>query len=90
MRRVRARVEGTVQGVGFRWFVREKARRWGLTGWVRNLPDGTVELAAIGPAANLDGLLRDIRVGPRGARVDDVIELEGDPTATQAPFAILK
>jgi acylphosphatase len=83
-------VSGRVQGVGFRWFVREKARRWGLTGWVRNRPDGTVEVAAIGRDENLEGLLRDIRVGPPGSRVDDVVQLAVDLSATQEPFAILK
>jgi acylphosphatase len=83
-------VTGRVQGVGFRWFVREKARRWGLLGWVRNRPDGSVEVAASGAPENLNGLLRDIRCGPPGARVDGVEHLEPSETAVQEPFSILK
>jgi acylphosphatase len=83
-------VSGTVQGVGFRWFVREKARRWGLTGWVQNRLDGTVELAASGPQESLDGLIRDVRVGPPGAHVVDVTPLPPTGAATQSPFTIIK
>jgi acylphosphatase len=83
-------VRGTVQGVGFRWFVREKARRWGLTGWVQNRPDGSVEVAADGAQESLDGLLRDIWVGPPGSRVEDVAPLPETGAATQSPFAIIK
>ena len=54
------RITGVVQGVGFRWFVRERARRLGLSGWVRNLPDGSVEVAAAG-GHNL------LMTGPPGA-----------------------
>ena len=63
---------GKVQGVGFRWFVREQARRWGVRGWVRNRPDGTVEIAASGPEDSLKGLLAAVRRGPEGAAVADV------------------
>jgi acylphosphatase len=66
-------VRGRVQGVGFRFFARDAARREGLTGWVRNLEDGGVEIEAQGDA---DALLRfevSVRQGPRSARVDDVI-----------------
>jgi acylphosphatase len=82
-------VRGRVQGVGFRWFVRERARRWGLTGWVRNRPDGTVELAARGDPASLDGLRRDVATGPPNAVVDSVIDLEPDNGSTyDDPFAV--
>ena len=90
MSELHVRVYGRVQGVGFRWFVREKARRWGLTGWVRNQPDGSVEVAASGLPENLEGLLRDIRKGPPGSRVDDVQAVPPEGTATQDPFIILK
>jgi acylphosphatase len=62
-------VSGRVQGVGFRWFVMEAASAEGITGWVRNLPDGTVEIVAEGDAEAME---RAARRGPRRARVDDV------------------
>ena len=84
------RVTGLVQGVGFRWFVRERARRLGLAGWVRNLPDGSVEVLAAGDAGQLDLLRGELRKGPRGASVDALVEL--GPTAAEPaaqPFGIL-
>ena len=68
-------LRGLVQGVGFRWFVREEARRLGLSGWVMNRPDGAVELAATGPAAALAELRRAVADGPPAARVDELVEL---------------
>ncbi len=59
-------VSGRVQGVGFRWFVRNAARELGLTGWVRNLADGRVEAEASGPPEALDAFERRLREGPRG------------------------
>ena len=68
----RFRVVGRVQGVGFRWFVREAARSLNLAGWVRNEADGAVVLMAAGPTDALAKLEASIRVGPTGARVDAV------------------
>ena len=65
-------VHGDVQGVGFRYFAQRKGRELGLTGWVRNNDDGTVEVVAEGPRASLDALERAVRQGPRMARVDRV------------------
>lgn len=62
-------VRGRVQGVGFRWFVREAARAAGLAGWVRNNPDGSVELVASGERTALDQLARAVAAGPSGAHV---------------------
>ena len=70
--RVHVFVSGRVQGVGFRYFVSSKANGLGLTGWVRNLPDGRVELVAEGAAGRLADLLQVVALGPRGARVDKV------------------
>jgi acylphosphatase len=65
-----ARVEGRVQGVGFRYSCICEGRRLGLSGWVRNSPDGSVEVWAEGPAAKLDVLIAWLRHGPPYARVD--------------------
>jgi acylphosphatase len=69
---VRLLVEGRVQGVGYRWWAVETARRLGLDGWVRNRADGSVEILAIGEAAAIEQLLRACRAGPPGASVRGV------------------
>src|SRR5262249_28953653 len=65
-------ISGRVQGVGFRYFAQAAARREGLHGWVRNLPDGRVEAEAEGDAEAVERFERAVRHGPPGARVDDV------------------
>ncbi|MBI4288070.1 MAG: acylphosphatase [Chloroflexi bacterium] len=71
--RLTAVVRGRVQGVYFRAFVREAALRLGITGFVRNLPDPTrVEIEAEGDKARLDSLLEEVKVGPPGAKVENV------------------
>ncbi|MGO1543924.1 MAG: acylphosphatase [Gulosibacter sp.] len=80
-KRVHALVSGVVQGVGYRWSTQKKANRLGVTGWVRNLPDGRVEFEAEGGAKAVDALLAWAAKGPRAARVDqvtsEVIDLTG-------------
>jgi acylphosphatase len=81
MRR-RVIVRGRVQGVGFRWFVREHARALRLAGWVKNLPDGMVELEVAGPAERVDELLAHVADGPDGAVVAGVDDVQiSDPEA---------
>jgi acylphosphatase len=65
-------VSGRVQGVGFRWFVLRRAEALGLRGWVRNLPDGRVEIVAGGSAEALGTIDAAIRTGPRLAHVAHV------------------
>jgi acylphosphatase len=72
-------VSGTVQGVGFRWFVARHARSLGLSGYARNLPDGRVEVVVSGPAAALPDLEQLLRSGPAYARVESVERTE-DPS----------
>jgi acylphosphatase len=72
MERLHAVVWGDVQGVGFRWFLFGEGRRLGLSGWVRNNSDGTVELVAEGPRVDLEQLRITAETGPRHARVDHV------------------
>ena len=69
-------VRGRVQGVGFRFFVEREAHMLGIAGWVRNNPDGTVEVLAMGTREQLMGLRDRLSDGPRAARVDDVDEAE--------------
>ena len=69
-------VRGRVQGGGFRWFVHREASELGLKGWVRNTEDGEVEVMAAGEAESLAELRTSLSQGPRGSRVDRVIEHE--------------
>jgi acylphosphatase len=64
------RVSGRVQGVGFRYFTQRTARRFGLTGWVRNCFDGSVELEAQGPEESLKQLEDELRRGPSFGHVE--------------------
>ncbi len=68
--RARIRVRGIVQGVGFRYFVRNTATSLGLDGEVRNRSDGTVEIVAEGERGPVEILIRELRTGPRYATVD--------------------
>jgi acylphosphatase len=72
MQRLNAIVDGRVQGVGFRFFVLQQAVALGLTGWVRNLHDGMVEVLAEGDIADLQDLLVALQEGPQAAFVRDV------------------
>ncbi|HTR78950.1 MAG TPA: acylphosphatase [Gemmatimonadaceae bacterium] len=65
-------VRGQVQGVGFRWFVREYARERGLAGWVRNRSDGSVEVLASGEQTELQAFADALEQGPPGARVSGI------------------
>lgn len=86
MKRVHAIVRGRVQGVGFRAGTAYEARRLGLTGWVRNRMDGTVEVLASGDDAAVDGLVAWLERGPRGARVTGLDVHEPPPTLTSDPL----
>ncbi len=70
--RTRILISGRVQGVFFRREIISLARRLDVTGWVRNLPDGRVEAVAEGDKQKLDELVRFCRIGPSGARVENV------------------
>ena len=65
-------VSGHVQSVGFRSNTKRVADRFGLSGWVRNLPDGSVEILAEGPEGHIEEFIKWCCVGPYGAIVDDV------------------
>ena len=76
MRERRFRVHGRVQGVGFRWWTRAQATRLGISGDVRNLPDGTVEVRARGRAGDLTKLASLLQEGAPGAQVARVDQTE--------------
>ena len=81
-------ISGRVQGVGFRFFTEAAALREGIDGWVCNLPDGRVEVAAEGDAESVDRFDRAIRQGPRGARVDRVEMFDDVPGGGGAGFSV--
>ncbi|WP_274628623.1 acylphosphatase [Arvimicrobium flavum] len=85
-----ARIRGVVQGVGFRYWTRDEARALGLSGWVRNEPDGSVTALIAGPADAVAAMLAKLRVGPSGARVTDVSTESADADALRADFRILR
>ena len=67
-------VSGRVQMVGFRYYTVSRARRYGLSGWVKNLPDGKVEIEAEGTRPSLMMFFDDIRIGPSSADVSHVLD----------------
>ncbi|MGH6909788.1 MAG: acylphosphatase [Phenylobacterium sp.] len=75
---VRLRIEGGVQGVGYRWWAIGAARSLGLDGWVRNCRDGSVEILAIGDPQAVDDMARACAMGPRPARVTAVVRAAAD------------
>jgi acylphosphatase len=66
-------VSGSVQGVGFRYFVCELAMRFNVTGWVQNCDDGTVEIEAQGSELAIDNLVERLKVGSRFSHVENVV-----------------
>lgn len=81
-------VRGRVQGVGFRWFVEREAKTLGVSGWVRNNSDGSVQVLATGTRDQLSGLRSRLQQGPRAARVDAVDESEAKPVPGLNTFRI--
>ncbi len=82
------RVRGRVQGVGFRYFALEVARRLTLTGYVMNLRDGVVRAYAEGPRGSLEEFLDALQRGPGGARVSEVRASWGAATGQYSTFSI--
>lgn len=81
MENVRIEITGHVQGVGFRYAMRAEARRHGVSGWVRNRRDGSVEALLQGEADAVRALVDWARQGPPGARVAEVRAAAADDTA---------
>jgi acylphosphatase len=81
-------VSGRVQGVGFRYFVREKANSLGIKGWVRNKGNGDVEILAEGEKETLAIFIEAVRNGPTFANVEELIEDRLDPYLEFSTFSI--
>ncbi len=88
--RLHAYITGMVQGVGFRYYVLQHAQDLGLTGWVRNLWDGRVEVTAEGPHEAVNQLLIHLRRGPVSAEVQDVEYAFSDSKGEFQRFGILQ
>lgn len=87
-KRVAARISGLVQGVCFRAYTRQEAGRLGLSGWVRNRTDGTVEAVLEGEAQKVEQMIAWLHTGPPQAEVRAVQVTEEQPTGDKNAFAI--
>ncbi len=72
MNKAKLLIKGRVQGVGYRWTMREKADALGLSGWVRNIADGSVEACALGDRGVVESLIEWCKIGPTNAVVQSV------------------
>ena len=82
------RVRGLVQGVGYRYFARRRAAALGLTGWVRNEPDGSVLILAEGDQGAIADLAAELKAGPSAAAVSDVTVTWREFTGRYSSFDI--
>jgi acylphosphatase len=90
IRTVAAVIRGRVQGVGYRYWTRERAERLGLSGHVRNRADGEVEAVFSGAPEAVAIMIEACRQGPPGARVEAVALAEPDGAPPEGPFRILR
>jgi acylphosphatase len=81
-------ITGRVQGVGFRFFTEDQARREGLHGWVQNLTDGSVEIMAEGDAEAVERFERHVRHGPPGARIEQIEVDHIAPSGNATGFSV--
>jgi acylphosphatase len=86
--RLRALIRGRVQGVGFRFFAEDRAGLHGAAGYVRNLRTGEVEVVAEGDRQELEAFLAELRRGPRGAYVTDVLASWEEPRGEFDRFSV--
>lgn len=87
MKRARVRIQGRVQGVFFRAETRDRARSLGLAGWVRNVPDGSVEAVFEGAPERVESMVEWCRRGPAGAWVADV-EVDWEAPEDETEFVV--
>ena len=88
MIRYHLKISGRVQGVGYRYFTETAARKTGVTGWVRNLPDGRVEAEIQGTTHDIIQLLSSLRRGPTFGRVSDITKYEIPVEESEKRFEI--
>jgi acylphosphatase len=81
-------IRGDVQGVGYRFFAQRAAARHQVVGYVRNMADGAVEVLAEGPSGNVDAFKHDLATGPRFSVVEQVEEVNLEPTGAHSSFRI--
>ena len=81
-------ISGDVQGVGYRFFAQRAAARHQIVGYVKNMPDGTVEALAEGPANSVGAFRHDLVTGPRFSMVAQVEEINLEPTGQYSSFRI--
>lgn len=84
------RVFGRVQGVGFRFFATNLAHRHGLTGWVRNVPDGSVEILVQGQDQAIGEFETKLLKGPPGSQIDSFQKTRQSPDPRLAAFEIIR
>lgn len=88
MQAFHAIVKGEVQGVGFRMSAVIRAERLGLAGWVRNTPEGDVEVWAEGASDELESFYTWLQVGPSASRVDEVLRTDEQPKGFYSRFSV--
>ena len=88
LRKVELMISGVVQGVGFRYYVYRVAQQLGVVGWVRNLPDGRVQVLAEGDRGRLEGFIKELKIGPRAASVRDVVAKWSESTGKYHSFDV--
>jgi acylphosphatase len=81
-------IRGDVQGVGYRFFAQRAAARHQVLGYVRNCPDGQVEVVAEGSSTDVEELKKDLVTGPQWSRVEQVEEISLEPTGLYSSFRI--
>lgn len=89
MRAVRVKLAGKVQRVGFRWFVLREAEAAGVAGWVRNSPDGTVDVEAQGEDGSVEHFVQSLRRGPAHADVRSADIADVPPIPSRRGFRIV-
>jgi acylphosphatase len=81
-------VRGDVQGVGYRFFAQRVAARHQVVGYVKNLPDGSVEAIVEGPAQSVEAFRNELATGPRFSKVEQVEEISLEPTGAFSFFRV--